>query len=72
MKILNDTLKNNGKYSRKSVTAFGSFVLSIVYEFVLPWFGFETKEYVFISLITLVGGTLGLTVLDKKNRDIEN
>lgn len=72
MTILIDTLKNKGKYSRKSVTAFASFVLSIIYEFVLPWFGFETKEYVFIALITLVGGTLGLTVLDKKNTPTEN
>lgn len=72
MKILIDTLQNKGKYSRKSVTAFASFLFSIIYEFVLPWFGFETKEYVFISLITLVGGTLGLTVLDKKNTTTEN
>lgn len=68
MKIFNDTLKSpNGKYSRKSVTAFASFFLAIIYEMVLPFFGLTTKEYVFITLLALSGSTLGLTVLDKKN-----
>lgn len=71
MKIINDTLKNAGKYSRKSVTAFASFNLSWVYEFVLPFFGMQTKEYVFSGLLMLCGATLGLTVWDKKKENSE-
>ena len=72
-KLIDDTLKNRGKWSRKSLTAFVSFGLGIIYEFILPFlankFGFEfiTKEYVFITLLTLTGSVLGLTVWDKKN-----
>ena len=70
MKLINDTLKSpDGKYSRKSLTAFASFTLAIFYEFILPlpipYLGLQTKEYVFISLLTLSGTTLGLTVWDK-------
>jgi len=69
MKIFKDTLQNEeGKYSRKSLTAFVALVLSVGYEFLLPWFDVPTKEYVFITLITLTGSTLGLTVWDKKRK----
>ena len=67
MKIIDDTLKNRGKYSRKSLTAFFAFHLGIIYEFALPFFGLNTKEYVFTTLLILVGSVLGLTVWDKKN-----
>lgn len=71
MKIINDTLKNpNGKWARKSLTAFASFCCAIVYEFAMPFFGIMTKEYVFITLLTLCGSVLGLTVWDKKTRDV--
>jgi len=76
MKLINDTLKSpDGKYSRKSLTAFASFTLAIVYEFILPlplpYLGLQTKEYVFISLLTLTGTTLGLTVWDKSKKSNE-
>jgi hypothetical protein len=73
MKLINDTLKSpDGKWSRKSLTAFAAFTLAIVYEFVLPlpipYLGLQTKEYVFITLIGLTGATLGLTVWDKSKK----
>lgn len=67
MKIISDTLKHDGKWSRKSLTAFTGFLFALSYEAVLPWFGVETKEYVFITLIGLVTAVLGLTVWDKKD-----
>lgn len=70
MKIINDTLKGpSGKYSRKSLTAFFSFVFALAYEAIFPCLKLETKEYVFITLITLTGASLGLTVWDKINRN---
>lgn len=71
MKIIEDTLKNpkTGNWSRKSLTAFTSFILAIVYEFILPFWGMNTKEYVFITLVTLTATVLGLTVWDKKKDD---
>lgn len=75
MKILNDTLKHKGKWSRKSIVTFIAFNGALVYEMVLPiMFGIETKEYVFEGLLILTGATLGLTVLDKKaiNKSIED
>jgi hypothetical protein len=34
---------------------------------ILPFLGIVTKEYVFITLLTLTGSVLGLTVWDKSN-----
>ncbi len=66
MKIFRDILKNpEGKWSRKSLTAFASFICALLYESILPIIGVETKEYVFITLITLTAATLGLTVWNK-------
>lgn len=66
MGVINDTLKRNGKWSRKSLSALGSFSLAIVYEFVLPFFEIATKEYVFVTLIGYSGMVLGFTVWDKR------
>lgn len=66
MKLINDTLKNkDGKWARKSLTAFAAFHFAIIYEFLMPFFGLKTNEYVFVTLMTLVGAVLGLTVWDK-------
>lgn len=65
-KIIDDTLKNrDGRWSRKSLTAFAAFLIAVGYETILPFFALPTKEYVFITLVTLVGSVLGLTVWDK-------
>lgn len=71
MKLINDTLKNpDGKYSRKSLTAFFAFAFALSYEMIpLLVANFQTKEYVFITLISLSGAALGLTVLDKNQKE---
>lgn len=72
MKIINDTLKNKaGVWSRKSLTAFASFHMAIAYEIIFPLLNLPTKEYVFITLLTLTGSVLGLTVWDKSNNKNE-
>jgi len=79
MKIINDTLKSaDGKYSRKSLTSFVSFIISILLgsyivtsDYII---GKEINRYaidVFYGFLTLSGGTLALTVYDKiKNKNI--
>lgn len=67
MKIIKDTLQHNGKYSRKSLTAFGLMAIAVVSEFVLPFMGITPNDYVFITSIGMCCGTLGLTVWDKKS-----
>jgi len=69
MKLINDTLKHKGKWSRKSLTACLAFVGALAYEFVLPFYKIETKDYVFLGLVSLAAGVLGLTVIDKKKKD---
>lgn len=69
MKLINDTLKHKGKWSRKSITACLAFLSAVAYEIVLPIMKIETKDYVFLGLIGLAGGVLGLTVIDKKKKD---
>lgn len=78
MGMINDTLKGpNGKWSRKSLTAFVSFVMMVlvgafivVSDYLIP----ESKEInqyaimVFYGFMTLGGGTLGLTVVDKMKK----
>lgn len=68
MKIINDTLKNpQGKWSRKSLTAFVSFINAIL----LGWFIVISENVniyaisVFYGFLGLGGGTLALTVIDK-------
>lgn len=77
MKIIDDTLKNiDGKWSRKSLTAFTAFVFALAYVAapLIPMFNtFEPREYVFITLISFSATALGLTVVSKainsKNTD---
>jgi len=72
MKLINDTLKNEeGKYSRKSLTALVSFLNAIA----TGWYIIAAPEVniyaisVFYGFLGLGGGTLALTVVDKiKNR----
>lgn len=71
-KILEDTLKSpNGKWSRKSLTLFISFMLSIVlgsYIVIAPHFYVVINQYaieVFNSFMLLVAALSGITVADK-------
>jgi hypothetical protein len=74
MKILKDTLQSpNGKWSRKSLTMFVSFIISIILgtyivasDYILKS---EINRYaidVFSSFMLLVGALAGITVADKK------
>ena len=73
MKLINDTLKGpNGKWSRKSLTAFISMIIAVivgVYIVVSDYFlDHEINQFaimVFYGFLGLGGGTLGLTVIDK-------
>lgn len=77
-KIINDTLKGpNGKFSRKSLTAFASFLMALlVGAFIVlsDWFICEDSQInqyaimVFWGFLGLGGGTLGLTVIDKMKK----
>lgn len=71
MKLIDDTLKTKGKWSRKSLTTLVAFSSALVYELILPFIGFETKQYVFDGLLLLTATTLGLTVWDKKKNNGE-
>lgn len=72
-KIINDTLKNNrGKWSRKSLTVYMSFVMAVMYttaSVILPIYDikFEFIEVIFMGF--LGSGTVGIamTVYDKRN-----
>jgi hypothetical protein len=65
-KIINDTLKPNGKWSIKRLGAFTSFWAAIIYAF-LPLCGkqFEVHEFVFVGLLTYSATAIGLTVWNK-------
>ena len=66
-KIIKDTMMHNGKWSRKSLTTFWSFICSII----LGTYIVITKDVniyaisVFYGFLTLSGGSLALTVVDK-------
>ena len=67
MKIFKDTLMQNGKYSRKSLTAFVSFICAVLIGFfivIVPFVNIYAIS-VFYGFLGLSGGTLGLTVIDK-------
>lgn len=73
MKIINDTLKSpNGKWSRKSLTAFVSFIVSIVLGGFIavyaPMKGLILSQFsmgVFESFMLMGGYLLGVSVVDK-------
>lgn len=67
MKLIYDTLKFNGKWSRKSLTTLTSFAMSIligVYIVVSASVNIYAIS-VFYGFLGLGGGTLALTVIDK-------
>lgn len=80
MKIFDDTLKNNGKWSRKSLTMFVSFIMAcctgiyiVASDYIL--IGKEINRYasdVFNGFMVLVGALAGITVADKFTPKKEN
>lgn len=69
MKIINDTLKQNGKYSIHRLGVFSSFWVAVIYAFTpLAIPTFEVKEFVFIGFIG--GGGWALLRTKKKDENI--
>ena len=65
-KIVRDTLQNEqGKFSRKSITAFFSFAFAVSYELLSMIKGFESSEYVFNGLIFTCLTCLGIAEIGK-------
>lgn len=64
-KLINDTLKPNGKWSIKRIGAFTSFWLSVIYAMLPLTATFEVHEFVFIGLLTYSATAIGLTVWNK-------
>lgn len=68
-KLISDTLKPNGKWSIKRLSAFTSFWAAIAYA-LLPLFkDFKVHEFVFVGLLTYSATSLGLTVWNKKIKE---
>lgn len=66
-KILDDTLRPNGKWSLKRVASFVSFHVSAIYAFLPVIFNtFKVQEFVFWGFITYSASTIGITVWNKK------
>ena len=59
MKLINDTLKNNGEWSQKRIMTFSSFFVATIYAFI-PIFvkGFEVHEFVFLGFMASGGFSL--------------
>ena len=71
MKILKDTLQNNGKWSQKRLMTFSSFFIAAIYAF-LPIFNatFDVKEFVFLGFLGAGGFSLFRT--QKQNENISS
>jgi hypothetical protein len=70
-KIINETLKTNGKWSMKRISAFCAFWGAILYEvgalILSTFFNHVTsKEYVFQGLLTWAGVVILGSIADKK------
>lgn len=66
MKLLNDTIQVNGKYSQKRILTYLSFISSFLYGFI-PIFDktFETKEFIFLGFLGM--GSFSLFRTQKLN-----
>ena len=79
MGIINDTLKSNGKWSRKSLTMFVSMCASVliggyivVSDYIIQKAINPYAIDVFQTFMVLVGTLSGITVWDKKQKSNEN
>ena len=71
-KLINETLKPNGKWSMKRLGAFSSFWIAIVYAFTPVLAVVEIHEFVFVGLLTYSATAIGLTVWNKKQSTNES
>jgi hypothetical protein len=69
--LINDTLRNNNKWSQKRLLTFSSFFVASVYAFI-PIFipTFEVKEFVFLGFLGVGGFSIYRT--QKTNENINN
>lgn len=67
MKIIEDILKTNGKWSFKRITAVYVLNIAILYAFLPIWFPkFPILEFVMMSFIGYSASMVGMTVWQKK------
>lgn len=64
--LIEDTLKRNGKWSIKRLSAFTSFWMAVIYALIPLLKPFKVHEFVFVGLLTYSATSLGLTVWNKK------
>lgn len=70
MKILNDTLKNNGKYSQKRLLTFSSFFIATIYAFMpLIYKSFNVHEFVFLGFLGVGGFSVYRTQKTNENEN---
>jgi hypothetical protein len=60
--LIEETLKPNGKWSIKRLSAF----TSVIYALIPLFKPFKVHEFVFVGLLTYSATSLGLTVWNKK------
>jgi hypothetical protein len=70
-KLINETLKPNGKWSIKRISSFTAFWLAVIYAFVPLFKDIKIQEFVFVGLLTYSATSLGLTVWNKKIKEPE-
>jgi len=70
MSMWSDTLKPKGKYEQRRIAAITAFWAAVIYAFT-PAFvkDFEVKEFVFWGFITFAGASIGMRVLNKKEKN---
>lgn len=68
MKILKDTLQNDGKWSQKRLLTFSSFFVATIYAF-LPLYqnSFDVKEFVFLGFLGVGGFSIYRTQKTNEN-----
>jgi hypothetical protein len=71
-KLISDTLKPEGKWSMKRLSAFTSFWMAIIYAFLPLLKPFKVHEFVFVGLLTYSATAIGLTVWNKTIKDGQN
>ncbi len=61
--LINETLKPNGKWSIKRLSAFTSFWIAVLYAIIPLFKPFKVHEFVFVGLLTYSATAIGLTAL---------
>lgn len=67
--LINETLKREGKWSIKRLSAFTSFWIAVLYAIMPLLKPFKVHEFVFVGLLTYSATSLGLTVWNKKIKE---